>query len=184
MNSQMIQLLLLFSLVRNPLRPLSDTFEYVKAEGQRGILRLFRGVISLHHEEFVERQWGGTTYFASGDVKKLISESLIEYMDQGDSFEACSCSQAGCKGVRAYLEISYARNGWGGVAFCRSLSLWQWDFPFFVSSLRSSALLAAFPILGKEKLPPLTEIFYTVRSEDLHRHVMLDEKSFDGSALA
>ncbi|GAU46685.1 hypothetical protein TSUD_254510 [Trifolium subterraneum] len=43
MNSQMIQLLLLLSL------------GHFKA--------------SLHHEEFVERKWGGATYFAAGDVE-------------------------------------------------------------------------------------------------------------------
>jgi hypothetical protein len=38
-------------------------------------------------------------------------------------------------------------------------------------------------ILGKEKLPNLTEVFYTVRSEETRRHAMLSEHLPDVSAL-
>ncbi|PIN16938.1 hypothetical protein CDL12_10408 [Handroanthus impetiginosus] len=38
-------------------------------------------------------------------------------------------------------------------------------------------------ILGKEKLPSLSEVFYIVRREESHRSVMLDEKQADGLAL-
>jgi hypothetical protein len=44
-------------------------------------------VISLQHVEFVERHWGGATCLAAVDLKKHISEPLIEFMDRGDSFE-------------------------------------------------------------------------------------------------
>jgi hypothetical protein len=37
---------------------------------------------------------------------------------------------------------------------------------------------------GKVKLLTLNEVFYTVRIENLHQHVMLDEKHSNGSALA
>lgn len=40
-------------------------------------------------------------------------------------------------------------------------------------------------ILGKEKLPSLSEVFYTVQGEETQRSVMLEGSSFvDGSALA
>src|SRR6266487_2360674 len=38
-------------------------------------------------------------------------------------------------------------------------------------------------ILGKEKLPTLTEVFYTVRSEETRRHAMLNQHPPDVSAL-
>ncbi|KAJ1426979.1 hypothetical protein SESBI_09996 [Sesbania bispinosa] len=38
-------------------------------------------------------------------------------------------------------------------------------------------------ILGKEKLPSLSEVFYTVRGEENRRTAMLDDPPIDGSAL-
>ncbi|PIM99843.1 RNA-directed DNA polymerase [Handroanthus impetiginosus] len=53
----------------------------------------------------------------------------------------------------------------------------------FLSGLNSEYDPIRVQILGKEKLPSLSEVFYTVRGEESRRSVMLDEKQTDGSAL-
>ncbi|KAF5730913.1 hypothetical protein HS088_TW19G00515 [Tripterygium wilfordii] len=42
-----------------------------------------------HHAELVERKWGGSTHITVEDVKKKIADLLREYIDSGDTFEAC-----------------------------------------------------------------------------------------------
>ncbi|CAA0820942.1 MA3 domain-containing protein [Striga hermonthica] len=44
-----------------------------------------------HHAELVERRWGGTTHFTVDDVKKEIADLLREYVESGDTPEACRC---------------------------------------------------------------------------------------------
>ncbi|KAK7302189.1 hypothetical protein RJT34_13071 [Clitoria ternatea] len=44
-----------------------------------------------HHAELVERRWGGSTQITVEDVKKRIADLLREYVDSGDTFEACRC---------------------------------------------------------------------------------------------
>ncbi|GER38470.1 MA3 domain-containing family protein [Striga asiatica] len=44
-----------------------------------------------HHAELVERRWGGTTHFTVDDVKKEITDLLREYVESGDTSEACRC---------------------------------------------------------------------------------------------
>ncbi|XP_038684560.1 MA3 DOMAIN-CONTAINING TRANSLATION REGULATORY FACTOR 1-like [Tripterygium wilfordii] len=42
-----------------------------------------------HHAELVERKWGGSTHITVEEVKKKIADLLREYIDCGDTFEAC-----------------------------------------------------------------------------------------------
>ncbi|XP_076907065.1 MA3 DOMAIN-CONTAINING TRANSLATION REGULATORY FACTOR 1-like [Bidens hawaiensis] len=44
-----------------------------------------------HHAELVERRWGGTTHITVEEVKKRISDLLREYVESGDTSEACRC---------------------------------------------------------------------------------------------
>ncbi|KAG6513186.1 MA3 DOMAIN-CONTAINING TRANSLATION REGULATORY FACTOR 1-like [Zingiber officinale] len=44
-----------------------------------------------HHAEFVEQKWGGTTHNTVEEVKKKISVLLREYVENGDTAEACRC---------------------------------------------------------------------------------------------
>jgi len=44
-----------------------------------------------HHAELVERRWGGTTHITVEEVKKKISDLLKEYIESGDTAEACRC---------------------------------------------------------------------------------------------
>uniref|UniRef100_A0A1S3YQ08 Programmed cell death protein 4-like n=1 Tax=Nicotiana tabacum TaxID=4097 RepID=A0A1S3YQ08_TOBAC len=44
-----------------------------------------------HHAELVERRWGGSTQFTVEEVKKRIAELLREYVESGDTVEACRC---------------------------------------------------------------------------------------------
>ncbi|KAH7670685.1 Initiation factor eIF-4 gamma MA3 domain-containing protein [Dioscorea alata] len=44
-----------------------------------------------HHAELVERRWGGSTHITVEEVKKKISDLLKEYLESGDTFEACRC---------------------------------------------------------------------------------------------
>lgn len=44
-----------------------------------------------HHAELVERRWGGSTHITVEEVKKKISDLLREYVDSGDTVEACRC---------------------------------------------------------------------------------------------
>ena len=44
-----------------------------------------------HHAELVERRWGGSTHITVEEVKKKIADLLREYVDSGDTFEACRC---------------------------------------------------------------------------------------------
>ncbi|KAL9275437.1 MA3 DOMAIN-CONTAINING TRANSLATION REGULATORY FACTOR 1-like protein [Drosera capensis] len=44
-----------------------------------------------HHAELVERKWGGTTHLTVEEAKKKISDLLREYVESGDTLEACRC---------------------------------------------------------------------------------------------
>ncbi|OMP10383.1 Initiation factor eIF-4 gamma, MA3 [Corchorus olitorius] len=44
-----------------------------------------------HHAELLERRWGGSTHVTVEEVKKKIAELLREYVENGDTFEACRC---------------------------------------------------------------------------------------------
>ncbi|KAJ6842667.1 uncharacterized protein M6B38_297980 [Iris pallida] len=44
-----------------------------------------------HHAELVERRWGGSTHITVEEVKKKISDLLKEYIESGDTAEACRC---------------------------------------------------------------------------------------------
>ncbi|XP_057487249.1 MA3 DOMAIN-CONTAINING TRANSLATION REGULATORY FACTOR 1-like [Actinidia eriantha] len=44
-----------------------------------------------HHAELVERRWGGSTHITVEEVKKKIAELLREYVESGDTLEACRC---------------------------------------------------------------------------------------------
>ncbi|KAL2932617.1 Programmed cell death protein 4 [Bienertia sinuspersici] len=44
-----------------------------------------------HHAELVERKWGGCTHLTVEEVKKKIAELLREYVESGDTLEACRC---------------------------------------------------------------------------------------------
>ncbi|KAH0690271.1 hypothetical protein KY290_018511 [Solanum tuberosum] len=44
-----------------------------------------------HHAELVERRWGGSTQFTVEEVKKRIADLLREYVESGDTVEACRC---------------------------------------------------------------------------------------------
>lgn len=44
-----------------------------------------------HHAELVERKWGGSTHLTVEEVKKKISDLLKEYVQNGDTAEACQC---------------------------------------------------------------------------------------------
>lgn len=44
-----------------------------------------------HHAELVERKWGGTTHITVEEVKRKIAELLREYVESGDTIEACRC---------------------------------------------------------------------------------------------
>ncbi|KAJ8752055.1 hypothetical protein K2173_001082 [Erythroxylum novogranatense] len=44
-----------------------------------------------HHAELVERKWGGSTRTTVEEVKKKIADLLREYVENGDTFEACRC---------------------------------------------------------------------------------------------
>ncbi|XP_023001234.1 uncharacterized protein LOC111495424 isoform X1 [Cucurbita maxima] len=44
-----------------------------------------------HHAELVEKKWGGSTHFTVEEVKKKIAYLLREYVENGDTIEACRC---------------------------------------------------------------------------------------------
>ncbi|PKA66098.1 Eukaryotic translation initiation factor isoform 4G-1 [Apostasia shenzhenica] len=44
-----------------------------------------------HHAELIERKWGGSTHLIVEEVKKKISDLLREYIESGDTAEACQC---------------------------------------------------------------------------------------------
>lgn len=44
-----------------------------------------------HHAELVERRWGGSTHITVEEVKRKISNLLKEYIESGDTGEACRC---------------------------------------------------------------------------------------------
>jgi hypothetical protein len=44
-----------------------------------------------HHAELVERRWGGSTHLSVEEVKKKIADLLREYVENGDTTEACRC---------------------------------------------------------------------------------------------
>lgn len=47
-----------------------------------------------HHAELVERKWGGSTHVTVDEVKKKIADLLREYVESGDTLEACRCIRA------------------------------------------------------------------------------------------
>ncbi|MBA0644156.1 hypothetical protein Goklo_028360 [Gossypium klotzschianum] len=44
-----------------------------------------------HHAELLERRWGGSTHVTVEEMKKKIADLLREYVESGDTFEACRC---------------------------------------------------------------------------------------------
>nr|DAD34372.1 TPA_asm: hypothetical protein HUJ06_005012 [Nelumbo nucifera] len=44
-----------------------------------------------HHAELVERRWGGSTHITVEEVKRKIADLLREYVESGDTAEACRC---------------------------------------------------------------------------------------------
>ncbi|KAI4343665.1 hypothetical protein L6164_010987 [Bauhinia variegata] len=44
-----------------------------------------------HHAELVEKRWGGSTHITVEEVKRKIADLLREYVDSGDTIEACRC---------------------------------------------------------------------------------------------
>ncbi|EOA15859.1 hypothetical protein CARUB_v10007684mg [Capsella rubella] len=46
---------------------------------------------AAHHAELVERRWGGQTRTTVEEVKKKISDILKEYVETGETYEACHC---------------------------------------------------------------------------------------------
>ncbi|KAL3512635.1 hypothetical protein ACH5RR_025352 [Cinchona calisaya] len=44
-----------------------------------------------HHAELVEKRWGGSTHLTVEEVKKKIADLLREYVESGDTSEACRC---------------------------------------------------------------------------------------------
>ncbi|TYI18049.1 hypothetical protein ES332_A07G063600v1 [Gossypium tomentosum] len=44
-----------------------------------------------HHAELVERRWGGSIHVTVEEMKKKIADLLREYVESGDTFEACRC---------------------------------------------------------------------------------------------
>ncbi|KAF5476655.1 hypothetical protein F2P56_003371 [Juglans regia] len=42
-----------------------------------------------HHAELVEKRWGGSTHVTVEEVKKKIADLLREYVESGDTIEAC-----------------------------------------------------------------------------------------------
>ncbi|CAM8932238.1 unnamed protein product [Rhodiola kirilowii] len=44
-----------------------------------------------HHAEIVEKRWGGSTHVTVDEVKKKIAILLKEYIENGDTSEACRC---------------------------------------------------------------------------------------------
>lgn len=44
-----------------------------------------------HHAELVERRWGGSTHITVEEMKKKIAGLLREFVESGDTFEACRC---------------------------------------------------------------------------------------------
>ncbi|MBA0790110.1 hypothetical protein Gohar_014777, partial [Gossypium harknessii] len=44
-----------------------------------------------HHAELLERRWGGSIHVTVEEMKKKIADLLREYVESGDTFEACRC---------------------------------------------------------------------------------------------
>ncbi|CAA6664181.1 unnamed protein product [Spirodela intermedia] len=44
-----------------------------------------------HHAELVESRWGGSTHVTVEEVKRKIADLLREYLENGDTVEACRC---------------------------------------------------------------------------------------------
>uniref|UniRef100_A0A7N0RJD2 MI domain-containing protein n=1 Tax=Kalanchoe fedtschenkoi TaxID=63787 RepID=A0A7N0RJD2_KALFE len=44
-----------------------------------------------HHAELVEKKWGGSTHVTVDEVRKKIANLLKEYIENGDTSEACRC---------------------------------------------------------------------------------------------
>ncbi|ONK77668.1 uncharacterized protein A4U43_C02F9210 [Asparagus officinalis] len=68
-------------------RALSDT-----SKGLQVIQTAEKSYLSApHHAELVERRWGGSTHITVEEVKRKISDLLKEYIENGDTAEACRC---------------------------------------------------------------------------------------------
>ncbi|CAN6464363.1 unnamed protein product [Victoria cruziana] len=62
------------------------------SKGLEVILTAEKSYLSApHHAEIVERRWGGTTHVTVEEVKKKIGDLLREYIESGDTLEACRC---------------------------------------------------------------------------------------------
>ncbi|XP_022885348.1 uncharacterized protein LOC111401719 [Olea europaea var. sylvestris] len=48
-------------------------------------------LLAPHHAELVKRRWGGSTHLTVEELKKKIAELLREYVENGDTSEACRC---------------------------------------------------------------------------------------------
>ncbi|CAL9065257.1 unnamed protein product [Musa banksii] len=44
-----------------------------------------------HHAELVEQRWGGTVHITVEEIKKKITDLLREYIESGETAEACRC---------------------------------------------------------------------------------------------
>ncbi|KAH7866373.1 hypothetical protein Vadar_019533 [Vaccinium darrowii] len=62
------------------------------SKGYQVLLTAEKSYLSApHHAELVERRWGGTTHVTVEEVKKKIADLLREYVESGDTSEACRC---------------------------------------------------------------------------------------------
>ncbi|CAK8562930.1 unnamed protein product [Lathyrus sativus] len=62
------------------------------SKGVQVILTAEKSYLSApHHAELVERRWGGSTHITVEEVKKKIADLLREYVDSGETLEACRC---------------------------------------------------------------------------------------------
>ncbi|KAG2293365.1 hypothetical protein Bca52824_040034 [Brassica carinata] len=73
-------------------RPSSKKNLPVSSKGFQVIVTAEKSYLSApHHAELVERKWGGSTHTTVEETKKKISEILKEYVENGDTYEACRC---------------------------------------------------------------------------------------------
>ncbi|XP_043704258.1 MA3 DOMAIN-CONTAINING TRANSLATION REGULATORY FACTOR 1-like isoform X1 [Telopea speciosissima] len=64
------------------------------SKGHQILLTAEKSYLSApHHAELVERRWGGSTHITVEEVKKKISDLLREYIENGDTVEACRCTR-------------------------------------------------------------------------------------------
>lgn len=73
-------------------RTLSESSRGELSKGLQAIETAEKSYLSApHHAELVERRWGGTTHITVEEVKRKISNLLREYIESGDTEEACRC---------------------------------------------------------------------------------------------